>query len=67
MDMTTLMRGHVPAVYNDAIESKGVKTVYVTSVSGPKFYRLDRKQLKEGYVKDGYKSDKISHLVQFFK
>ena len=25
------------------------------------------KQLKEGYVKDGYKSDKISHLVQFFQ
>ena len=34
----TYARGHVPAVYNDAIESKGVKTVYVTSVSGPKFY-----------------------------
>ena len=28
---------------------------------------LDRQQLKEGYVKDGYKSDKISHLVQFFQ
>ena len=63
----TYARGHVPAIYKDAIESKGIKTVYVTSVSGPKFYRLDRQQLKEGYVKDGYKSDKISHLVQFFQ
>ena len=63
----TYARGHVPKIFENDIESNEIKTVYVTSVSGPKFYRLDRKQLKEGYVKDGYKSDKISHLVQFFQ
>ena len=63
----TYARGHVPKIYEDDIVSNEIKTMYVTSVSGPKFYRLDRKQLKEGYVKDGYKSDKISHLVQFFQ
>ncbi|RPG62763.1 MAG: metallophosphoesterase family protein [Flavobacteriaceae bacterium TMED206] len=63
----TYARGHVPKIYEDDIESKEIKTVYVTSVSGPKFYRLDRQQIKEGYVDDGYKSDKISHLVQFFQ
>ena len=67
MDMTTLMPEDTFLQYIMMLLNKGVKTVYVTSVSGPKFYRLDRKQLKEGYVKDGYKSDKISHLVQFFK
>ena len=63
----TYARGHVPKIYEEDIVSNEIKTMYVTSVSGPKFYRLDRKQLKEGYVKDGYKSDKISHLVQFFQ
>jgi len=63
----TYARGHVPKIYENDIESNEIKTVYVTSVSGPKFYRLDRKQLKEGYIDDGYKSDKISHLVQFFQ
>ena len=63
----TYARGHVPKIYEDDIESNEIKTVYVTSVSGPKFYRLDRKRIKEGYVDDGYRSDKISHLVQFFQ
>ena len=63
----TYERGQVTKLFENDIESNEIKTVYVTSVSGPKFYRLDRKQLKEGYIKDGYKSDKISHLVQFFQ
>ena len=63
----TYARGHVPKIFKNEVESNEIKTVYITSVSGPKFYRLDRKQLKEGYIKDGYKSDKISHLVQFFQ
>ena len=41
-------------------------TVYVTSVSGPKQYGLDRKQIQT-YKADGYRSDKTAEQTQFFQ
>ena len=41
-------------------------TVYVTSVSGPKQYGLDRKQMQT-YKADGYRSDKTAEQTQFFQ
>jgi len=41
-------------------------TVYVTSVSGPKQYGLDRKQIL-AYKSQGYQSDKTAEQTQFFQ
>ena len=41
-------------------------TIYVTSVSGPKQYGLDQKQI-EAYKSQGYRSDKTAEQTQFFQ
>ncbi len=62
----TYARGHVPVLTADGKDASGLGTVYVTSVSGPKMYDLDAKQM-EGYSVDGYKSDKTAEQTQFFQ
>ncbi|MFH4966566.1 metallophosphoesterase family protein [Gaetbulibacter sp. M240] len=62
----TYARGHVPVRSSDSNKSKNLSTVYVTSVSGPKQYKLDPKQL-ESYSSEGYKLDQSAEETQFFQ
>ena len=62
----TYARGHVPVRTSDQEETSELGTVYVTSVSGPKQYGLDRKQIQT-YREDGYRSDKTAEQTQFFQ
>ena len=50
----------------DTGEKGDLGAVYVTSVSGPKQYAADPKDM-ERYDKDGYQPDKRTNLVQFFQ
>ena len=62
----TYARGHVPVRTSDKEGTSELGTVYVTSVSGPKQYGLDRKQIQT-YKADGYRSDKTAEQTQFFQ
>ncbi len=62
----TYARGHVPVRTRDEKSASELGTVYVTSVSGPKQYALDPKQIK-AYKSDGYQSDKTAEQTQFFQ
>jgi len=62
----TYARGHVPVRTTEQDSSDEVRTVYVTSVSGPKQYQLDREQLK-GYEADGYQSVMSGEQTQFYQ
>ena len=62
----TYARGHVPVRSTDNENSDDLRTVYVTSVSGPKQYSLDTEQMKD-YKKDGYKLDNAAEQTQFFQ
>ena len=62
----TYARGHVPVKSQNIDQSGRFKTLYVTSVSGPKQYKVDREKIKN-YGVDGYKSDKIGEQTQFFQ
>ncbi len=62
----TYSRGHVPVRTADGEESTELGTVYVTSVSGPKQYKLDPEQIKS-YAVDGYRNDKTAEQTQFFQ
>jgi 3',5'-cyclic AMP phosphodiesterase CpdA len=62
----TYARGHVPVRTNDQKKDGDLGTVYVTSVSGPKQYSLDEKQM-ESYSVDGYQRDKSAEQTQFFQ
>jgi predicted phosphodiesterase len=62
----TYARGHVPVRSSDQNSSDDLRTVYVTSVSGPKQYSLDTEQMKD-YKKDGYKLDNAAEQTQFFQ
>ena len=61
----TYARGHVPVRTSDGDASE-LGTVYVTSVSGPKQYSLDRKQMQT-YRSQGYQSDVTAEQTQFFQ
>ena len=61
----TYARGHVPVRTNKS-DTPTLGTVYVTSVSGPKQYGLDRKQIL-AYKSQGYRSDKTAEQTQFFQ
>ena len=61
----TYARGHIPVKSTDN-DKLNFKTLYVTSVSGPKQYKLGLNQIK-GYSSDGYKSDKLGEQTQFFQ
>ena len=62
----TYARGHTPVKSQNVNESGIFKTLYVTSVSGPKQYKLDKDQIKN-YEIDGYMSDKMGEETQFFQ
>ncbi|MBD0401507.1 metallophosphoesterase family protein [Flammeovirga sp. EKP202] len=62
----TYARGHVPTRTSDNKKSKFLSTVYVTSVSGPKQYKLDPEQMKE-YKADGYELDESGEQTQFYQ
>ena len=47
-------------------ETNDLGTVYVTSVSGPKQYKLDLNQIKS-YKADGYRRDNAAEQTQFFQ
>ncbi|MDA9602222.1 hypothetical protein N9S18_00025 [Flavobacteriaceae bacterium] len=61
----TYARGHVPKI-STTNETENIGTIYVTSVSGPKQYDLDKKQI-ETYSKEGYQLDKSAEQTQFFQ
>ncbi len=61
----TYARGHIP-VREKVGDSSQFGTMYITSVSGPKQYPLNPKQLKS-YQTDGYVSDKTAEQTQFFQ
>ncbi len=62
----TYARGHVPVLTTDGQDAGSLGTVYVTSVSGPKMYKLNLEKMK-GYSVDGYKTDKTAEQIQFFQ
>ena len=62
----TYARGHVPVITADLNKSSNFNTLYVTSVSGPKQYKLGLEQIK-GYKADGYQADKLGEQTQFFQ
>ena len=62
----TYARGHTPVKSQNIDQSGSFKTLYVTSVSGPKQYKVDKEQIKN-YEADGYKSDKLGEQTQFFQ
>ena len=62
----TYARGHLPVKSQNIDQSGRFKTLYVTSVSGPKQYKVDKEKIKN-YGTDGYKSDKIGEQTQFFQ
>ena len=62
----TYARGHVPELNKSYSESGEIKTVYVTSVSGPKQYKLNLEQINN-YSDQGYQSDKSGELTQLFQ
>lgn len=62
----TYARGHVPVRSTDGSDTGELGTIYVTSVSGPKMYELDKEQMKE-YAVDGYVPDKSAEQTQFFQ
>ena len=62
----TYARGHVPVKSPNIDQSGNFKTLYITSVSGPKQYKVDREQIKN-YQADGYESDKLGEQIQFFQ
>ena len=62
----TYARGHVPLKSKKTDQLGNFKTLYVTSVSGPKQYKLDIENI-EGYKVDGYQHDKLGEDTQFFQ
>ena len=62
----TYARGPTPVKSQNVNESGIFKTLYVTSVSGPKQYKIDKVKIKN-YEVDGYKSDKMGEETQFFQ
>lgn len=62
----TYARGHVPQRTSDSDNLDDITTVYVTSVSGPKQYGLDKEQMKL-YAEDDYESDKTAEQTQFYQ
>ena len=62
----TYARGHVPIRSTDSDDMDKLGTVYVTSVSGPKQYKLAPKQMK-AYSAQGYQLDQSAEQTQFFQ
>ena len=63
----TYARGHIPEINETKKDADELKTVYITSVSGPKQYRQDSSNLTEYLLKNGYELDKAAQFIQFFQ
>ena len=61
----TYARGHTPKISTNN-DGENIGTMYITSVSGPKQYPLDKQQIL-GYSKQGYQLDKSAEQTQFFQ
>jgi len=61
----TYARGHVPSLNKDGMK-EDLGTVYVTSVSGPKQYELDKEQMK-AYAAQDYQLDSSAEQTQFYQ
>ena len=59
-------RGHVPVKSRLNDENGNLRTMYITSVSGPKQYSVDRNQIKN-YKVEGYTPQKTGEDTQFFQ
>ena len=62
----TYARGHIPIKTTDNNKSSNFNTLYITSVSGPKQYKIGLEQINN-YQLDGYKNDKLGEQTQFFQ
>lgn len=62
----TYSRGHVPLRTSKKYKKNKLGTVYVTSISGPKQYKLDTEQMK-AYIPQGYRLDQSYELTQFYQ
>lgn len=62
----TYARGHVPLRSADGKDTRNLGTVYITSVSGPKMYAADGKQI-DSYKAEGYRPAKTADQTQFFQ
>ena len=62
----TYARGHVPVKSPNTDELGNFKTLYVTSVSGPKQYEVDKEALNN-YLSDGYINQKTGEQTQFYQ
>ena len=62
----TYARGHVPVKSPNTDELGNFKTLYVTSVSGPKQYTVDNQALNN-YISDGYINQKTGEQTQFYQ
>lgn len=62
----TYARGHVPVKSPNTDELGNFKTLYVTSVSGPKQYKVDNAALNN-YISDGYINQKTGEQTQFYQ
>ena len=59
-------RGQVSNLNETVLKNEINKTIYITSVSGPKQYKQDYEQLKS-YIKQGYQLDNLGQYAQFFQ
>ena len=62
----TYARGHIPVQEKENDQSGNFKTLYVTSVSGPKQYKVDLDKINN-YENDGYLNTKTGEQTQFFQ
>ena len=65
--ITHMRRGHIPEINETKKDTDELKTVYITSVSGPKQYRQDSSNLTEYLLENGYELDKAAQFIQFFQ
>ena len=62
----TYARGHVPVKSRLNDENGNLQTMYITSVSGPKQYNIDKEQINN-YKVDGYNAEITGENTQFFQ
>lgn len=59
-------RGHLPLKSTDFDKAGKMKSLYITSVSGPKQYKADVQKINN-YKVDGYEVDVLAENTQFFQ
>jgi len=59
-------RGHLPVKATDFDKAGKMKSLYITSVSGPKQYKADVQKINN-YKVDGYEVDVLAENTQFFQ